>query len=35
VHVRARLGFFLSYLKPAVEREIHRWLDEHFVRDES
>jgi putative polyhydroxyalkanoate system protein len=35
VHVRARLGFFLSYLKPAVEREIHRWLDEHFVRDQT
>jgi len=30
VHVRAKLGFFLSYLKPAVEREIHRYLDEHF-----
>ncbi|MDT8438185.1 MAG: polyhydroxyalkanoic acid system family protein [Wenzhouxiangellaceae bacterium] len=30
VHVRARLGFFLSYLKPAVEREIHRYLDQHF-----
>ncbi len=35
VHVRARLGFFLSYLKPAVEREIDRWLDEHFVRGAS
>ncbi len=32
VHVRARLGFFLSYLKPAVEREINRYLDEHFTR---
>jgi len=32
VHVRARLGFFLSYLKPAVEREINRYLDEHFIR---
>lgn len=31
VHVRARLGFLLSYLQPAVEREIHRYLDEHFV----
>jgi len=30
VHVRAQLGFFLSYLKPAVEREIHRYLDQHF-----
>ncbi|MDT8409568.1 MAG: polyhydroxyalkanoic acid system family protein [Wenzhouxiangellaceae bacterium] len=32
VHVQARLGFFLSYLKPAVEREIHRYLDEHFKK---
>lgn len=32
VHVHAKLGFFLSYLKPAVEREINRYLDEHFVR---
>jgi len=32
VHVRARLGFFLSYLRPAVEREIDRYLDEHFTR---
>ncbi len=31
VHVRARLGFLLSYLQPAVEKEIHRYLDEHFV----
>jgi len=31
VHVRARLGFLLSYLEPAVEREINRYLDEHFV----
>ncbi|MCA1780071.1 MAG: polyhydroxyalkanoic acid system family protein [Xanthomonadaceae bacterium] len=31
VHVRAKLGFFLSYLKPAVEREINRYLDEHFT----
>ena len=31
VHVKARLGFFLSYLEPAVEKEIHRYLDEHFV----
>ncbi len=30
VHVVARLGFFLGYLKPAVEREIHRYLDQHF-----
>lgn len=32
VHVRARLGFFLSYIRPAVEREINRYLDEHFTR---
>jgi len=31
VHVRARLGLLLSYLKPAVEREILRYLDEHFT----
>ena len=31
VHVKAKLGFLLSYLKPAVEREIDRYLDEHFV----
>jgi len=30
VHVRARLAFLLSYLQPAVEREINRYLDEHF-----
>ncbi|TVS10566.1 MAG: polyhydroxyalkanoic acid synthase [Wenzhouxiangella sp.] len=31
VHVKATLGFFLSYLQPRVEEEIHRYLDEHFV----
>lgn len=31
VHVRAKLGFFLSYLQPRVEQEIHRYLDEHFA----
>ena len=31
VHVRARLGFLISYLEPKVEKEIHRYLDEHFV----
>jgi putative polyhydroxyalkanoate system protein len=31
VHVRAKLGFLLSYLEPAVEKEINRYLDEHFV----
>jgi putative polyhydroxyalkanoate system protein len=30
VHVRAKLGFLLKYLEPAVEKEIHRYLDEHF-----
>lgn len=31
VHVHARLGFLLTYMKPAVEREINRYLDEHFA----
>ncbi len=31
VHVRAQLGFLLSYLEPAVEKEVNRYLDEHFV----
>jgi putative polyhydroxyalkanoate system protein len=31
VHVRAKLGFLISYLQPAVEKEIHRYLDEHFA----
>lgn len=31
VRVFAHLGLFLIYLKPAVEREIHRYLDEHFT----
>lgn len=31
VHVVARLDFFASFLKPAVEKEIHRYLDEHFT----
>ncbi len=31
VHVRARLGLLLRYMKPAVEREINRYLDEHFA----
>ncbi len=30
LHVQAELNFFLSYLKPAVEQEIHRYLDDHF-----
>lgn len=31
VHVKASLGFLLSYLQPRVEQEIHRYLDEHFA----
>jgi len=30
VHVRARLAFLFSYLEPAVEREVDRYLDAHF-----
>jgi putative polyhydroxyalkanoate system protein len=30
VHVRAQLNFLFSYLEPRVEKEIHRYLDEHF-----
>ncbi len=25
-----RLGFFLSALKPSIEREVHRFFDENF-----
>jgi hypothetical protein len=28
--VRARLAFLFSYLEPAVEREVDRYLDAHF-----
>ena len=31
VHVTAELGFLLSMLKPAVEREIHKRLEQHFA----
>ncbi len=31
VHVRAELSFVLSFLEPLVEREINRYLDEHFT----
>lgn len=31
VHVTARLDFFVSFLKPTIEKEIHRYLDEHFT----
>jgi putative polyhydroxyalkanoate system protein len=30
VHVKAQLAFLFSYLQPAVEKEINRYLDEHF-----
>jgi len=30
IHVRAQLALLLVYLQPAVEREIKRYLDEHF-----
>ncbi|QKK03024.1 MAG: polyhydroxyalkanoic acid synthase [Pseudomonadota bacterium] len=30
IHVRAQLALLLIYLQPAVEREIMRYLDEHF-----
>lgn len=30
VQVNARLGFLLFAIKPAVEREIHRVIDEQF-----
>ena len=30
IHVTAELGLLLSYLKPAVEREINTYLDTHF-----
>mgnify|MGYP002141392781 CR=1 FL=1 len=30
VHVTAELGFLLSLLKPAIEKEIHKRLQEHF-----
>ncbi len=30
IHVTAELGFLLGMLKPAIEREIERHLDDHF-----
>lgn len=30
VHVKARLALLFTYLQPAVEKEINRYLDEHF-----
>ena len=31
IHVTAELGFLLGMLKPAIEREIERHLDDHFA----
>jgi putative polyhydroxyalkanoate system protein len=31
IDIKAELGFFFSALQPAVEREINRYLDEHFA----
>ena len=31
IRVSADLSLFLFALKPAIESEIHRYLDEHFV----
>ena len=31
VHVNARLDFFVSFLKPTIEKEVHRYLDEHYA----
>jgi putative polyhydroxyalkanoate system protein len=30
VHVTAELGFLLGMLKPTIEREIEKQLDDHF-----
>jgi len=30
IEVQARLGFLLAFLKPTIEREIHRFCDETF-----
>ncbi|WP_300618106.1 polyhydroxyalkanoic acid system family protein [Dokdonella sp.] len=31
LHVRCELGFLMSAMKPLIEREIERKLDEHIV----
>ena len=31
LHVRVELGFLMSALKPVIEREIERQLDEHLA----
>jgi putative polyhydroxyalkanoate system protein len=30
IHVKARLGMFLSFLKPRIEEEVVRYLRDHF-----
>jgi putative polyhydroxyalkanoate system protein len=30
IHIHARLGFLLSFLKPTIEHEIHTYLDGMF-----
>lgn len=33
VHIRVRLGFLLTAIRPRVEAEIHRFFDENFGPD--
>lgn len=30
IHIRARLGMMLAFLKPQIEREVTRYLQDHF-----
>jgi len=30
IHIRARLGMMLTFLKPQIEREVTRYLEDHF-----
>lgn len=30
IHIRARLGMMLMFLKPQIEREVTRYLEDHF-----
>lgn len=30
IHIRARLGMLLMFLKPQIEREVTRYLEDHF-----
>ncbi|MBI4756674.1 MAG: polyhydroxyalkanoic acid system family protein [Betaproteobacteria bacterium] len=32
VEIRVRLGFLLAVMRPRIEEEIHRYLDENFGR---